>query len=178
MDDYLSKPVREAELETMIGRWATARTAARPGAVGAPRAPTQPSNGNGHHANGNAHAPSREVLDHSVIAGLRAMRSQRSGDASGRLIGIYLEHTPPAIKQLRAAVDGGDSGEAQRIAHTIKSSSGMLGAAGLASLLARAEEAGRSRSDGELRTLITDIEAEYERVHSALTDLLPPPTDA
>ena len=78
------------------------------------------------------------------------MRSQRTGDASGRLIGIYLEHTPQAIGHLRAAVDAGDCAEAQRIAHTVKSSSGMLGAAGLASLLAKAEEAGarsrRSRS--------------------------------
>ena len=121
--------------------------------------------------------PPREVLDQSVIAGLRAMRSQRSGDASSRLIGIYLEHTPQAIHQIRAAVDAGDCAEAQRISHMIKSSSGMLGATGLASLLAKAEEAGRGRAEGELREMIAGIETEYSLVHAALTDLLPAKTD-
>ncbi|HEY8257533.1 MAG TPA: response regulator [Gemmatimonadales bacterium] len=177
MDDYLSKPVRQAELEGMVSRWASAGVRASGRSAGHGHSPNGNGNGNGH-SNGNGHAPPREVLDQSVIAGLRAMRSPRSGDASGRLIGIYLEHTPQSIRQLRGAVDGGDCAEAQRIAHTIKSSSGMLGATGLAALLAKAEEAGRGRSDEELRTLIGDIEAEYQRVHSALTDLLPAKADA
>ena len=172
MDDYLAKPVRQAELAGMVSRWVAA----------GPR-----SNGNGNglanghgttHGNGSGRLAPREVLDQSVIAGLRAMRSPRSGDASSRLIGTYLEHTPQAIHQLRAAVDAGDCAEAQRISHTIKSSSGMLGATGLASLLAKAEEAGRGRADGELREMIATIETEYSAVHAALTDLLPATTDA
>ncbi len=177
MDDYLAKPVRQVELANMVSRWVAA--GARAGDNG-----HRNGNGNGHmngnatgHGNGSGHAHRREVLDHSVIEGLRAMRSQR-GDASSRLIGIYLEHTPLAIRQLRVAVDAGDCAEAQRISHTIKSSSGMLGAAGLATLLGRAEEAGRSQAGGELREMIEAIEGEYAQVHAALTDLLPAKTDA
>ena len=169
MDDYLAKPVRQVELGNMVRRWV---------ATGARAHEQGHSNGNGKmsgsahgHENGNGHG--RDVLDRSVIDGLRAMRSQRSGDASSRLIGIYLEHTPQAIRQLRQAVDAGDCVEAQRISHTIKSSSGMLGAIGLATLLGRAEEAGRGRGEAELREMIGAIEFEYEQVHAALGELLP-----
>ena len=158
----------------MVSRWAAAGPRANGHGDG-----NGGANGNGGaHANGNGHLPRREVLDQSVIAGLRAMRSQRTGDASSRLIGIYLEHTPGAIQQLRAAVDAGNCAEVQRISHTIKSSSGMLGAIGLATLLTRAEEAGRGLAEAELRGLIEAIETEYELVHAALTDLLPARTDA
>ena len=109
MDDYLAKPVRQAELEGMVSRWVTTNGRGNGHQNGNGKAAT---NGNGDHANGKGHSngntgPRPEVLDPAVIAGLRAMRSQRTGDASGRLIGIYLEHTPQAIGQLRAAVDAG-----------------------------------------------------------------------
>ncbi|MGH7499744.1 MAG: response regulator [Gemmatimonadales bacterium] len=168
MDDYLAKPVRQVELANTVSRWIAAGEFANGNGHG---------NGNGHmdgNGSGNGHA--RDVLDRSVIEGLRAMRS-RSGDASSRLIGIYLDHTPQAIRQLRVAVEAGDCTEAQRISHTIKSSSGMLGAAGLATLLGRAEDAGRSQADGELRGMIVAIETEYEQVHAALVALLPVKTD-
>jgi signal transduction histidine kinase/DNA-binding response OmpR family regulator/HPt (histidine-containing phosphotransfer) domain-containing protein len=171
MDDYLSKPVRQNELGQAISRWV--EVAVQP-----------PANGNGANhgkGNGNGHgktpAPPASVLDRSVIDAIRAMPNQRSGDALGRLVGIYLQHTPSAIQQLRVAVDGGQCPEAQRIAHTIKSSSGMLGAMGLAELLSQAEAAGRASSHADLSRLIPVIEAEYQEVHRALSELLPSPAD-
>src|SRR6185312_3441351 len=99
--------------------------------------------------------------------------SRRAGDALSRLVGIYLQHTPAAIRQLRSAADGGHCGEAQRVAHTIKSSSAMLGATALARLLADAEAAGRENSGDALPSIVGAIEVEYEAVERALTDLLP-----
>jgi two-component system, sensor histidine kinase and response regulator len=179
MDDYLSKPVRQSELGQTICRWVEVRPPAAANGNG-----TSHGNGNG---NGAGHSPpavapskgaSAAVLDHSVIDAIRAMPSQRSGDALSRLVGIYLQHTPAAIQQLRVAVDQGLCPESQRIAHTIKSSSGMLGATRLAELLAEAEAAGRASSQSDLTRLITVIEAEYHEVHQALTDLLPTSADA
>jgi HPt (histidine-containing phosphotransfer) domain-containing protein len=105
------------------------------------------------------------------------MPNQRSGDPLSRLVGIYLQHTPTAIQQLRVAVDNGQCPEAQRIAHTIKSSSGMLGALGLAELLGEAEAAGRASSHSDLSRLIPVIESEYQEVHQALAALLPTRAD-
>jgi CheY-like chemotaxis protein len=162
MDDYLSKPVRQEQLGEAVRRWVAARPAGETN--GKHVAPT--GNGkNGAHGNG--------VLDHSVIDSIRAMPSHRAGDTLSRLVGIYLQHTPAAIRQLRVAADGGQCGEAQRVAHTIKSSSAMLGATGLARLLSDAEVAGRENAGDSLASLVSAIEVEYEAVERALTDLLP-----
>ncbi len=162
MDDYLSKPVRQEQLGEAVRRWVAARPAGETN--GKQVAPT--GNGkNGAHGNG--------VLDHSVIDSIRAMPSHRAGDTLSRLVGIYLQHTPAAIRQLRVAADGGQCGEAQRVAHTIKSSSAMLGATGLARLLSDAEVAGRENAGDSLASLVSAIEVEYEAVERALTDLLP-----
>ena len=147
MDDYLAKPVRQEELGNMVRRWASGH-------------PGLPTNSDG-------------VLDHAVIESIRAMPSARAGDALSRLVGIYLQHTPAAIRQLRSAADGGQCGEAQRVAHTIKSSSAMLGATALARLLTDAETAGRENSGDVLGRIVGAIEVEYEAVERALTDLLP-----
>ncbi|MGH7528157.1 MAG: response regulator [Gemmatimonadales bacterium] len=166
MDDYLSKPVRQADLGEMVCRWVELR--ARPETNGHPNGHAAPLK----QAPAESNGASSHVLDRGVIDAIRAMPSQRSGNALTRLVGIYLQHTPEAIQQLRVAVDAGGCSEAQRIAHTIKSSSGMLGAIGLATLLGKAEDAGRAREDAELRRLMTAIEAEYEQVDRALTGLL------
>jgi signal transduction histidine kinase/CheY-like chemotaxis protein/HPt (histidine-containing phosphotransfer) domain-containing protein len=182
MDDYLSKPVRQSELGQAISRWV--RESAAAGGNGNDNRQGKGKNGNGVGENGNgaghdqASAPAKQrsaaaVLDHSVIDAIRAMPNQRSGDPLSRLIGIYLQHTPTAIQQLRVAVDAGQCPDAQRIAHTIKSSSGMLGATGLAELLAEAEAAGRASSHSDLTRLVTVIESEYQEVHKALSQLLP-----
>ncbi len=169
MDDYLSKPVRQAELGETVRRWVSPSGATDLGGAvvtfavsnGPPATPSRASSG----ANG--------VLDPGVINAIRAMPSKQPGDTLSRLVGIYLQHTPVAIRDLRAAVEAGGCVEAQRITHTIKSSTGMLGATGLAALLGEAESASRAGSHADLRRLMDQIEAEYTRVQHALNDLVP-----
>ena len=149
MDDYLSKPVRQEQLGEAVRRWVPARPAG-----GDERRMSPSHHGNGATGNG-ASGDHAGVLDQSVIDSIRAMPSHRSGDTLSRLVGIYLQHTPVAIRQLRAAADGGQCGEAQRVAHTIKSSSAMLGATGLARLLSDAEAAGRENAGDSLGRLVS-----------------------
>ncbi len=177
MDDYLSKPVRQTELNDAVRRWVSGPSAPEIGeavltfaVAPQPPAPSAPTNGSAHGTN--------NVLDANVIDAIRAMPSKRPGHTLGRLVGIYLEHTPIAIRNLRAAVDAGGCTEAQRISHTIKSSTGMLGAAGLATLLNEAEAAGRAGAHAELTGIMERIEAEYQKVHHALSELLPSESNA
>jgi CheY-like chemotaxis protein len=167
MDDYLAKPFRQEALGEMVSRWVGIDP--RPVHAGLP---LEQAGTNGGNRPGNGRGSlDNTVLDSSVIEAIRAMPNQRSGDPLSRLAGIYLQHTPKAIYQLRVAADGGECAEVQRIAHTIRSSSGMLGAIGLAALLGKSEEAARAQ-ETQLGPLITAVEAEYQRVERALGDLL------
>jgi two-component system, sensor histidine kinase and response regulator len=179
MDDYLSKPVRQSDLGQAVARWVELAQPITANGNGNREKANRNGNGAGHPppALPPSNGSPAGVLDHSVLDAIRAMPNQRSGDALSRLIGIYLQHTPDAIQQLRVAVDNGRCPDAQRVAHTIKSSSGMLGATGLAGLLADAEAAGRASSQSDLCRLIPVIEAEYQAVHKALSELLPSRTD-
>jgi signal transduction histidine kinase/CheY-like chemotaxis protein len=163
MDDYLSKPVRQEQLGEMVRRWVPSR----------PAGDTNGSHAPVNHGSGKSGDNGNGVLDHAVIDSIRAMPSPRAGDTLSRLVNIYLQHTPAAIRQLRAAADGGQCVEAQRVAHTIKSSSAMLGATGLARLLSDAEAAGRENAGESLARIVGAIEVEYEAVERALTDLIP-----
>jgi signal transduction histidine kinase/DNA-binding response OmpR family regulator/HPt (histidine-containing phosphotransfer) domain-containing protein len=179
MDDYLSKPVRQSELGDAVRRWVTASAAPTPESAPVTFHLTPPRNG-GARPKPPAAAPApngggalKDVLDTAVIDAIRSMPSRQPGNPLTRLVGIYLEHTPVAIRNLRTAVDNGAAEEAQRISHTIKSSTGMLGASALARLLGDAESAGRAGNHADLDRLIVEIENEYQRVHLALSELLP-----
>jgi signal transduction histidine kinase/CheY-like chemotaxis protein len=177
MDDYLSKPIRQSELEDAVRRWVAPSNEPELGSTVVKFQLSAPVNGGGStraaKPAGDAAVALKDVLDTSVLDAIRSMPSRQPGNPLERLVGIYLEHTPVAIRKLRSAVDSGASQEAQRISHTIKSSTGMLGATGLARLLGDAESAGRAGNQADLCRLMLDIENEYQRVHLALSELLP-----
>lgn len=167
MDDYLAKPVRQEMLNDAVGRWAAERARAGDGngASGVGRDSRSLSSG--------ARATQNDsVLDPSVIEAIRALPNQKNGNPLKHLVGIYLTHTPTAIRQLRAAADGGECAEAQRITHTIRSSASMFGATALATLLGESHEAARTGQPVRLRPLVAAVEQEYARVECALRELL------
>jgi HPt (histidine-containing phosphotransfer) domain-containing protein len=92
------------------------------------------------------------------------------------LIDLFLEQATPLLANLHAAASIGDEREIARIAHTLQSSAGNLGARRLQRLCADAEAANRngtddiaSEYDGRTATDAVDsLTAELDRVISAL----------
>jgi HPt (histidine-containing phosphotransfer) domain-containing protein len=84
------------------------------------------------------------------------------------LIDIYLKDTPNRLRQLRQAFDGDDSATFVREAHTLKSSSANVGAAGLSALAKEMEFAGRNGKMTKMVTEMNRFEEEFAQVKAAL----------
>jgi HPt (histidine-containing phosphotransfer) domain-containing protein len=84
------------------------------------------------------------------------------------LIDVYLEDAPKRLRELRRSLAAGDIEAFIRQAHTLKSSSAEVGAAGLSSMARELESLGRAgRLDG-LAAKASELEQAYGHVHAAL----------
>ncbi len=141
MNDYISKPVRIADLESVLERWV-----------------------------GTGQSGGSEVLDESVIEGLRALDPE--GRLLGELVGMYLEDGEARLRALREAVERGDAGEIEREAHTLKGSSANIGAYRVAEQSQVLQDMGRSGDLSEAHEAAEELGREYARATRALSRLV------
>jgi two-component system, sensor histidine kinase and response regulator len=149
MDDYLAKPVRQEELDEVLGRWVSREE------TGTSEAQTagKPPDGNG------------SALDPEVLANLRDL-----GDAEllTELAEMFFDDATSRLAELREAVEAGDAAGVKRVAHTLKGSSGNMGAMRMSALCAGLQDVGDSGDLAPARGLLEDLEDEYGRVRPAL----------
>jgi HPt (histidine-containing phosphotransfer) domain-containing protein len=152
MDDYLPKPVRKKDLADLLARLGSRG----PAPAELPAAPVTEPGGD---------AP---PIDPAALDGLL----QQLGDA-GRatrraVLDSYLDQGAGWIGELVTAAQSTEGRDTvARIAHTMRSSSEIVGARRLADLLRAAEDAGRAGT-GDLAAQAVAVEAEYHRVAAAL----------
>jgi HPt (histidine-containing phosphotransfer) domain-containing protein len=84
------------------------------------------------------------------------------------LIDTYLTDTPLMLERLRDAVARRDLASAQRVAHSLKSSSAYLGAARLAALCSEMEALAGKEAPEPVKEILPAILEEFERVRAAL----------
>ena len=150
MDDYVSKPVSREELGAVLGRWISGTPAYRlPGAEdGEARAASSP-------------------LDRKVISGLRGLQGEGETDIVAELAGMFLGDARPRLSALEEAVQNDDAPAVERLAHTLKGSSGNMGARGMSALCARLEDAGASGDLSQSFRLLRRLKEEFARVDRA-----------
>ena len=146
MDDYVPKPVNAEELDAVLKRWISGWPAPKPDGE-----PPESDGG--------------EPVDAAVLAGLREL-----GDAElvADLAGMFLGDAEARLAALRGALENGDADTVERAAHTLKGSSGNMGAARMAAVCAELEEAGASGDLGRAPGLLARLEEELGRVRPAL----------
>ncbi len=150
MDDYLTKPVRQEELEEILARWVSREDGVAPeNATPADGTP----NGNG------------SVLDPEVLANLRDL-----GDAEllAELAGMFFDDATSHLGELREAVGAGDAAGVERVAHTLKGSSGNMGATRMSAICAELQDIGASGDLARAPDLLEGLEEEFGRVRPAL----------
>ncbi len=159
MDDYVSKPIRVQELVSALNECRPLGESAEPG--------TEPA------VETDAGAdvpPSDGVLDPAALDQLRELVGDEPA-LLAELIDSYLEETPPLLATLRQSLDQGDATRLSTAAHTLKSSSRDFGATRIADWCQELEALGRAGTLAGVADLVTQVEAEYEGVRLALSQV-------
>src|SRR3712207_1080933 len=152
MDDFVPKPVKPGELEAVLGRWivevemAAATTPAAADGSGAP-------------------AEIKDPIDRATVESLRELGGQ---EMSSELTEIFFDDARSGIDAMRDAVERGDAQTVERAAHTLKGSSGNMGAQRMAALCGELQDAGVSGDLTHALELLEGLEVEFGRVRPAL----------
>lgn len=113
----------------------------------------------------------RGVLDPAVVDSLRQLTPPGEPDVLTEILTVFLAEVPRRIDRLKAAWRAGDAGEVQRAAHSLKGSSGNIGADALFEVSRQIDERAKG---GELRLdeLIAALDREYAKVEAEIRRLL------
>lgn len=160
MDDYLSKPIRREPLVAALSRWLPPESqAAAPPAA----APTPPSAAPAHPPVAVAPAAGLpaarfSLIDRQALIDNPDFSGPASDDLRRRVIRLYLIETPRQVDALIAGLASGDWPVVVRAAHTIKSSSATIGAAGLAAKALAIETSARRQDTDDVNRQLPEFQ--------------------
>jgi two-component system sensor histidine kinase/response regulator len=147
MDDYLSKPIRAAELDAALHRW----TGMALGPVAAPAEP-EPA-----------------AIDGLIDASRMRTFREDYADVAPQLVDLFATTTPSLVEEIAAAVDRDDTEQLGRAAHKLKGSCQNIGATFMASLC-RTLEAGAP----DPRIAVAELHAAFAPTEAAIRRELEP----
>jgi signal transduction histidine kinase/CheY-like chemotaxis protein/HPt (histidine-containing phosphotransfer) domain-containing protein len=170
MDDYLSKPLGRDALGAVLARWLGGGTAE---AAPEPAAALERANGDAHvaAAGGPVAQADGATIDMKTLESMRPLQRQGKADVVSRVIGLYLSNAPEMMKELLEAAERGETATVYRVAHSLKSSSAMVGALRLSEICKRLEARAREAAEGDTLEEVQEVESEYGRVVAALEGL-------
>jgi CheY-like chemotaxis protein/HPt (histidine-containing phosphotransfer) domain-containing protein len=128
MDDYISKPVRIAELQAALERWGPTKARGFETTYLARSAPASGQPGG--------------LIDESILSELHEMAQSDGAGMVRELIDLFLENAPPRIAQIQQSMD--DPAKLSFHAHALKSMSLNLGCKLVVELSQQLEQLGRS----------------------------------
>lgn len=93
-----------------------------------------------------------------------------SEELLNEMVGLYFEENAQLMAQLETAIPAGDAPTVERAAHTIKSSSAMLGARATQGVAERIEQMGKRAELAGATDALARLKAEIVRLRTALRD--------
>lgn len=161
MDDYISKPVRIADLQTTLERWG----------------PTKMLKHDTSYFLRHPQSLSPGLLDDNVINDLREMPPTNGLSMLRELIDLYLESAPTRVTQIVQSAE--DPQQLSFHAHALKSMSLNLGCKRVVDLAQQLETLGGSGNVTGAMTIIQELETIFTQTKVqllVLRDETPPPT--
>lgn len=156
MEGYLMKPVRGNDLRAALAE------VSRPDPAAAPQTNGSPTAGTADDAD-----ECTPAIDEAALEQLMEQLDDESGELLRELIDSYLSDSTPDVAGFVAAADANDATAVLRIAHSLRSTSGLLGAKVMVGLLRDTEDAARTDSP-DLGPMARAAQQEFERVSSSL----------
>jgi CheY-like chemotaxis protein/HPt (histidine-containing phosphotransfer) domain-containing protein len=168
MDDYLTKPLSLKTLADVLSRWAPngSGTAIHVAPEVGPSATCVGTVGV---------ADPGQVLDAQVVGRLERLGKTAGRDLMGQLAILFLADADASIVVLREALAGNDSAAVNRSAHALSGASANLGATELARVCATLATGTATGNPPDGGAQLEVVEAELERVRSALGSRRPTP---
>ena len=169
MSDYLSKPFTMGELYAKVSSWLTTTPRSReqtkdgfegsvPPFASITAQPPDP-------ADSGTIAP---PVDQGALRTIASLSRQGASDELCTVLKIYLDDFPKQLTTLQEAILSGNMPVVCATAHSMKSSSGNVGAFGLSSLLKELEAIGRAGKIEQAGEILMKIEAAYAAVEEYL----------
>ncbi len=146
MDDYICKPVKMETLAEVLKTYQLAQKTSEP----------------------EAEDSNIQVIDAQAWETLMEMVVDNTFEGIIEVIDSYLTDAPSLINNIKKAATEGDLVQLENAAHTLKSSSAILGALKINELCLEVEEVANNGTVLET-ALVCKLEAEYKRVHRALS---------
>jgi PAS domain S-box-containing protein len=162
MDDFLSKPFTRKDLLPLLDRWLG------PGEPMTRAEAGEPPND----AAGSFETEAEPLLDPEALRQIRSLDPDGSRNILAKLVGMFMESTPPKIDVLLSSLADGDANRAGAIAHGLKTSAANVAALRLSELFREIERSARSGDIGRCREAAGRLEADYAEVGRSLAGLL------
>ena len=105
-------------------------------------------------------------------AALDRLREWGGDKLVGQMVRLFLDNSGGRMDQIRAGVDGGDASEAERGAHSLKSSAANVGAEQVRAISADVEGAAGEGDMGTLQGLLPTLETAYAHAISQLEEVV------
>jgi HPt (histidine-containing phosphotransfer) domain-containing protein len=109
------------------------------------------------------------IINQEALENIRVLQTDDSEDLLTSVIKLFLEGTPEQLSRLRQAVLDKEAAAVWPIAHTLKSSSAMLGADSLSPLFKELEQKGRDGSLEGASELLVRAEEEFQKTVEPLS---------
>ena len=150
MNDYLTKPLHLRDLESVLQRALRHIHPASPTSI-MPAPQTDP-----------------DILDRTIIDGLKELREPGQPDPLRELINLFLRDSLPRLEKMRTAAISGDLHTLGAAAHTFKGSASNLGARHLATLCTSLEKQSQAGDSATAIATLREIESEFTKVQDVL----------
>jgi HPt (histidine-containing phosphotransfer) domain-containing protein len=113
-----------------------------------------------------------DVLDPDVVESLRQLTPPGEPDVLAEIFNLFLNDVPKRIDALRAAVQSGDAAKVQRTAHSLKGSSGNIGARAMHEVCRQIDEGAKDGDLARVQSLLEPLTSEYVKVEAEIKRLL------
>lgn len=181
MEDYLTKPVKPAEVGGVLERWLPDSNLLQASPEASATRSFEAREDEFAHAAGSP--PRAELidpktrrepspsLDESVILGLRDLQEPDGPDILAEIVNMFLGDAARRLDELRDALEDGDLSTIERLAHTFKGTAGSVGALRMADLCSDIHEMTRHQDLSRITSTVESLREELAKIRPKLEGL-------